>query len=41
MYSNVDHVPVIALIKKKKKEKKKKNLIDLKQISCNSVFCLI
>lgn len=39
MYANVDHVPVIALIKKKKK--KKKNLIDLKQINCNSVFCLI
>lgn len=40
MYANVDHVPVIALIKKKRK-KKKKNLIDLKQINCNSVFCLI
>lgn len=39
MYANVDHVPVIALIKKKRK--KKKNLIDLKQINCNSVFCLI
>lgn len=38
MYANVDHVPVIALIKKKRK---KKNLIDLKQINCNSVFCLI